>query len=268
MAGVQQFYIFRSDGKIDRIFLGIGKIFNRKHMSAKPHIAVFFGTLDKVGSPHEFSDKACSGLFINFPGGSDLPEFTIPHNNDPVGKCQGFLLVVGHEVRVAPLRDAGIEGVEVEPEIFDVRKWRCRVRSNRNVATFIKELVLELPEGEEVPFRAGGYIQIECPPHDLSYKDFDIDEEFREEWDHYNLWRYESHVKEPTMRAYSMANYPEEKGIIMLNVRIATPPPGKSDAPPGIEFAGTAAGWTDIAQCTVSASAAVGRVLAGAEAGP
>lgn len=124
--------------------------------------------------------------------------------------------------------------IKVPEEVFGVRKWECSVRSNHNVATFIKELVLELPEGENVDFRAGGYIQIECPPYTLSYRDFDIDERFREDWDHYNLWRYTSVVKEPVMRAYSMANYPDEKGIIMLNVRIASPPPGADDdIPPG-----------------------------------
>ena len=125
--------------------------------------------------------------------------------------------------------------VEVPDEVFGVRKFKCRVTSNRNVATFIKELVLELPEGEELNFRAGGYIQIECPPHDLKYTDFDIDERFRDEWDRYNLWSYESHVKHTTTRAYSMASYPLEKRNIKLNVRIATPPPGSDDkVPPGI----------------------------------
>jgi Na+-transporting NADH:ubiquinone oxidoreductase subunit F len=124
--------------------------------------------------------------------------------------------------------------IEVEPEIFSVKKWTCKVRSNENVATFIKELVLEIPEGEEVPFRAGGYIQIECPPHVSDYKDFDIQEEYRGDWDKYNMWRYKSVVKESVSRAYSMASYPEEKDIIMLNVRIASPPPNKPDVPPGI----------------------------------
>lgn len=124
--------------------------------------------------------------------------------------------------------------IEVPEEVFGVRKWECTVRSNHNVATFIKELVLELPEGENVDFRAGGYIQIECPPYEINYKDYNIDERFREDWDHFNLWRYKSVVKEPVLRAYSMANYPLEKGIIMLNVRIASPPPGASDEiPPG-----------------------------------
>ena len=125
--------------------------------------------------------------------------------------------------------------VEVPDEVFGVRKFACRVVSNRNVASFIKELVLALPEGEALDFRAGGYVQLECPPHDLKFADFDIDERFRDEWDRYKLWRYESHVKERTTRAYSMANYPLEKGIVKLNVRIATPPPGSGPkVPPGI----------------------------------
>lgn len=124
--------------------------------------------------------------------------------------------------------------IHVPEEVFGVKKWECTVRSNRNVATFIKELVLELPPGESVNFRAGGYIQIECPPYDCKFSDFDIEPEYRDEWDKYDLWKIESHVKEPAIRAYSMANYPEEKGIIMLNVRIATPPWGCPDVPPGV----------------------------------
>ncbi len=125
--------------------------------------------------------------------------------------------------------------IEVPDEVFGVRKIECTVTSNRNVASFIKELVLALPEGEAMDFRAGGYIQVECPPHDLRYKDFDIDERFRAEWDRYRLWRYESHCRETTERAYSMANFPLERGIVKLNVRIATPPPGAdAKVPPGI----------------------------------
>lgn len=123
--------------------------------------------------------------------------------------------------------------LQVPEEVFGVKKWQCTVRSNNNAATFIKELVLELPEGEHVNFRAGGYIQIECPPHQLKYSDFDIDEKFRGDWDHFNLWQYESTVTEPVLRAYSMANYPDEKGIIMLNVRVASPPPRSTGIPPG-----------------------------------
>lgn len=123
--------------------------------------------------------------------------------------------------------------IQVPTEIFDIKEWECTVRSNRNVATFIKELVLELPPGEEVDFKAGGYIQIRCPPHEVHYRDFDIDERFRDDWDKYNVWQYTSKVNEPISRAYSMANYPGERGIIMLNVRIATPPPRQPSAPPG-----------------------------------
>ncbi len=124
--------------------------------------------------------------------------------------------------------------IDVPEEVFGVRKWNCKVRSNHNVATFIKELVMELPEGEDVPFRAGGYIQIECPPHKLSFSEFDVEEEYREDWDKYKLWDLKSEVDEPLMRAYSMASYPGEKGIIILNVRIATPPPGAyGEVPPG-----------------------------------
>ena len=124
--------------------------------------------------------------------------------------------------------------IEVPEEVFGVKKWECTVRSNHNVATFIKELVLELPEGENVDFRAGGYIQIECPPDEIDYKNFEVEDRFRGDWDNFKLWDLKSKPKEGALRAYSMANYPEEKGIIMLNVRIATPPPRQMDLPPGI----------------------------------
>ncbi|PHM64626.1 Na-translocating NADH-quinone reductase subunit F [Xenorhabdus stockiae] len=124
--------------------------------------------------------------------------------------------------------------IELPEEIFGVKKWECEVISNDNKATFIKELKLKIPDGEVVPFRAGGYIQIECPPHVARYSDFDVPDEYREDWDKFNLFRYVSEVTEPTVRAYSMANYPEEHGIIMLNVRIATPPPRNPDVTPGI----------------------------------
>jgi len=123
--------------------------------------------------------------------------------------------------------------IEVEDEIFGVQQWECEVISNDNKATFIKELKLQIPNGESVPFKAGGYIQIEAPAHHVKYSDFDIDEQYRGDWNHFGFFDVESKVDEDTLRAYSMANYPEEEGIIMLNVRIATPPPGRLHLPAG-----------------------------------
>ncbi|MBK9702103.1 MAG: NADH:ubiquinone reductase (Na(+)-transporting) subunit F [Betaproteobacteria bacterium] len=124
--------------------------------------------------------------------------------------------------------------IEIAPEIFDVRKWKCKVVSNRNVATFIKELKLVLPEGEEVPFRAGGYVQLECPAHSIDFKTFDIEPEYRDTWDKFDLWRFKSVLAEPIERAYSMANYPLEKGQLLFTIRIAFPPEYRTDIPPGI----------------------------------
>jgi Na+-transporting NADH:ubiquinone oxidoreductase subunit F len=124
--------------------------------------------------------------------------------------------------------------VQVAPEVFETKRWECTVRSNHNVATFIKELILDLPEGDDADFLPGQYIQIEVPPHTLKYSEFDIEEEYRDDWDQHNVWRYESRVTEEVIRAYSMANYPGEKGIVMLNVRICSPPPGAPEGtPPG-----------------------------------
>ena len=114
--------------------------------------------------------------------------------------------------------------IELPEEIFGVKKWECTVISNDNQATFIKELKLKIPDGESVPFKAGGYIQIEAPAHHVKYSDFDIEEQYRGDWEHFGFFNLESKVDEETIRAYSMANYPGEEGIILLNVRIATPP--------------------------------------------
>lgn len=124
--------------------------------------------------------------------------------------------------------------IEVDPEFFGVKQWETEVISNDNVATFIKELVLKIPDGESVDFRAGGYVQLECPPHVVDYKDFDIPDEYREDWDRFKVFDNISKVEETTVRAYSMANYPEEKGIIKFNIRIASPPPGSQGIPPGV----------------------------------
>lgn len=123
--------------------------------------------------------------------------------------------------------------IQVPEEVFGVKQWECTVVSNPNVATFIKELTLALPEGENVDFRAGGYVQLECPPHHVKYSDFDIDAEYRGDWEHFNFFKTESTVTEDVIRAYSMANYPEEKGVVKFNIRIATPPPGSEGIPAG-----------------------------------
>ena len=126
--------------------------------------------------------------------------------------------------------------VHVPDEIFNIQKWDCTVRSNKNVATFIKELVLELPKGDNLNFIAGGYIQIDIPEyHDLNFKNFNVEKEYHEDWDKFKIWDVTANNDEDCFRAYSMANHPAEGNIIMLNVRIATPPPALWDqVPPGI----------------------------------
>jgi Na+-transporting NADH:ubiquinone oxidoreductase subunit F len=138
-------------------------------------------------------------------GGSILPTEK-SHINNRQAK-EGLRL----SCQVAVKRDMKIE---VPPETLEARKWHCKVLSNSNVATFIKELVLELPVGEEVAFRAGGFIQIEVPPHKLEYQNFEIDERFLSDWTKFKMFQYKSHVYTPVTRAYSMANYPGEKGKI------------------------------------------------------
>jgi Na+-transporting NADH:ubiquinone oxidoreductase subunit F len=114
--------------------------------------------------------------------------------------------------------------ISIPPEIFGIKKWECEVVSNRNVATFIKEFVVKLPEGENLEFRSGGYIQIDVPKIQVDFKDIDVEEEYRDEWDKYKMWDLKMKNPEPIFRAYSMANQPAEGNIIMLNIRIATPP--------------------------------------------
>ena len=123
--------------------------------------------------------------------------------------------------------------IHVEPEFFGVKRWDCEVLSNDNVATFIKELVLKLPEGESVDFRAGGYVQLEAPPHTVHYRDFDVAPEYRGDWERFKFFDLSSTAEEPVIRAYSMANYPDERGLLKFNIRIATPPPGSKGIPPG-----------------------------------
>ena len=133
--------------------------------------------------------------------------------------------------------------IQVPEEIFSIQKWECSVESNENVATFIKELVLNLPEGENLNFEAGGYIQIDIPEyHDLQFSDFNVEDEYHPDWDKFKIWDLVAHNDEPVFRAYSMANHPAEGNRVMLNVRIATPPPPLwNEAPPGL--ASSYMGW-------------------------
>jgi Na+-transporting NADH:ubiquinone oxidoreductase subunit F len=123
--------------------------------------------------------------------------------------------------------------IHVPEEILSIQKFTCTVRSNQNVATFIKELVLDIDDGKILDFEAGGYIQIYVPPYNINFKDFVVQPEYREDWDKFDMWRYTAKNSEEIFRAYSMANHPAEGNIVMLNIRIATPPRGM-DVPPGI----------------------------------
>ncbi len=197
------------------------------------HAPVGSKLLNALADGQLFVSSACGGggtcgqckVKISEGGGSILPteETHINKREARAGERLSCQVTVKQDMKI-----------EVPEEVFGVKQWDCKVRSNNNVATFIKELVLEIPEGEEVPFKAGGYIQIECPPHEVNYKDFEIAEEYHPDWDKFDVWRYVSKVNEPVVRAYSMASYPEEKDIIMLNVRIASPPPRDETIPPGI----------------------------------
>ncbi len=125
--------------------------------------------------------------------------------------------------------------IHVPEEVFSIQKFNCTVRSNHNVATFIKELILDIDDGKTLDFEAGGYIQIDIPAYsNLKYSEFDIEKEYHEDWDKFNLWRFVANNPEDIFRAYSMANHPAEGNRVMLNVRIASPPPRLPDAPPGI----------------------------------
>ena len=200
----------------------------------KLQVAAGSRLLDALADQGIFVSSACGGggtcgqcrVVVAEGGGTLLPTEAslISRREAAAGERLACQLLVNEDLEVRVLED-----------VFGVKQWQCTVRSNRNVATFIKELVLELPAGESIDFKAGGYIQITCPPHQLSYSTFDIEERYRGDWERYGLFELSSKVKESTVRAYSMANYPEESDIIMLNVRIATPPPhAPDDVPTGV----------------------------------
>ena len=152
---------------------------------------------------------------VNSGGGSILPT----EKGFFTRKEQAANWRLGCQVKVREDMD-----VAVAPEIFGIKKWECEVVSNHNVASFIKEFVVKLPEGETLDFRSGGYIQIDIPKIEVDFKDMDIEEEYHDEWDKFNMWDLKMKNPEPVYRAYSMANHPAEGNIVMLNIRIATPP--------------------------------------------
>ncbi|WP_253306594.1 NADH:ubiquinone reductase (Na(+)-transporting) subunit F [unidentified bacterial endosymbiont] len=188
--------------------------------------------LNVLASRGLFISSACGGggtcgqcrIMIPEGGGKILPtELTHINKREAVNGCRLACQVSVKQSMQLQLPEA----------IFGVKKWHCTVISNDSKATYIKELKLQLPNGESIPFRAGGYIQIEAPPHQARYCDFEIPTHYREEWEQHRLFDYHSVVDEPVSRAYSLANYPEERGIVMLNVRIATPPAARPQLPPG-----------------------------------
>lgn len=188
--------------------------------------------LSALAAQKIFLPSACGGggtcamckCVVTEGGGSILPTET-GHINKQMARA-GWRLACQLKVK----RDLKIR---VPEDVLDIRKFEGTVRSNRNVATFIKELVVDLPSGMNLNFKAGGYIQIDIPDYELSFRQFDIDDRFRDAWDRFHLWNLTCRNSEPIYRAYSMANHPAEGNVVMLNVRIATPPPGL-DVLPGL----------------------------------
>ena len=208
---------------------------NEDKVSGKPacqlHVNVGTKLTEALSNNNIFLSTACGGrgtcgqcrAIVHEGGGSILP-VEEPHFTKPQIR-EGWRLACQVVVK-QPMK------IHLDDSVMDVGCWDCEVVSNRNVATFIKELVLKLPEGVDVNFRAGGYVQFEIPPHHLYFKDFDVEECYRGDWNHFHLWDLESKSDVSVIRAYSMANYPAEKGLLKFNIRIATPP--KEGVPPGL----------------------------------
>ena len=215
-----------------RLLVSTGDITIEMNDSTKSVVVQAGGKLlQTLAAQNLFLSSACGGkgtceqckCQVLEGGGSILPTEEIYFTNKE--KKEGWRLSCQ-----VPVKDN--MQIIVPDEVFGAKKWECEVISNDNVATFIKELVLKLPEGEEVGFKAGGYVQMEIPPYSLDYKSFDISEEYHDDWERFGVWENKATTREPVIRAYSMANYPNEKGIMKFNIRIASPPPG-TDFPPG-----------------------------------
>lgn len=199
-----------------------------------PEVDVGSNLLLALSSAKIFLPSACGGKGSCamckcqvFEGGGDILPSELTHIKRAEAK-QGWRLSCQVKVR-GPMK------VKVPDAVFGIRKWECTVRSNNNVATFIKELVMDLPPGEIIHFESGGYIQIDVPEYqNLKFKDFDVEERFRGDWDKFKLWDLVANNATPIFRAYSMANHPAEGNMVMLNIRIATPPPKQMTLPPGI----------------------------------
>ena len=189
--------------------------------------------LSALASKEVFVPSACGGK-----GTCGLCKVQVEGAGEPLPTERGFLtrreILQGARLACQVKVKSDLK-LDLPREVFDVRHWTCRVLSNESVADFIKELVLELPEGESVPFRAGQYLQFQCPPHRVAYRDFDIPERFRKSWDRWELWRHVSICEAPVERAYSMASYPAEKGRLKFDIKIAPPPTGAPEGtPPGV----------------------------------
>ena len=215
-----------------RLLVSTGDITIEMNDSTKSVVVQAGGKLlQTLAAQNLFLSSACGGkgtceqckCQVLEGGGSILPTEEIYFTNKE--KKEGWRLSCQ-----VPVKDN--MQIIVPDEVFGAKKWECEVISNDNVATFIKELVLKLPEGEEVGFKAGGYVQMEIPPYSLDYKSFDVSKEYHDDWERFGVWENKATTREPVIRAYSMANYPNEKGIMKFNIRIASPPPG-TDFPPG-----------------------------------
>jgi Na+-transporting NADH:ubiquinone oxidoreductase subunit F len=202
--------------------------------SKSPEVAVGSNLLTALSAQKIFLPSACGGKGSCamckcqvFEGGGDILPSEMTHVSRSEAK-EHWRLACQVKVR-GPMK------VKVPDEVFGIRKWDCNVRSNKNVATFIKELIVDLPKGEIINFESGGYIQIDVPEYqNLKFKDFDIEPQFRGDWDKFKLWDLVANNPAPVFRAYSMANHPAEGNMVMLNIRIATPPPRQMNLPPGI----------------------------------
>ena len=202
--------------------------------SKSPEVAIGSNLLTALSDSGLFLPSACGGKGSCamckckvFEGGGDILPSELTHVSRSEAK-EGVRLACQVKVR-GPMK------VQVPDEVFGIKKWECTVRSNHNVATFIKELAVDLPPGETINFQSGGYIQIDVPKYEnLKFSDFDIEPEFRGDWDKFKLWDFVANNPTPVFRAYSMANHPAEGNMVMLNIRIASPPPRQPELPPGL----------------------------------